>query len=99
VKAPKIFIFSILYQLVKLIIFSSLLEGQLPHPKGKHNNSKGKDIAFGGMIGPICSLMAVVNLRGHIALYCSFVLVKQNNLAIFLKVRSESKITDLDTQL
>lgn len=98
VKSPEILESPLHYHPVELVILSGHLEWQLAHHKCKEEHSKGEDIGIGGMIGPICTFMTVVNLGRHISFPCAFMLVEQDNFSISLEMRSKAKITKFDAE-
>lgn len=97
-KTPEIFVFFVDEQSIKLVFGDCVLKRQGSHHQCEENDAQSEDITLGDIIFLSLHVLAKVDLRSHISLPRSFVLTKVDDLTLFFKIRSESKVTDLHTQ-
>lgn len=96
VMGPELCPFLLLYESKKPITACRILKGKLIEHQGKEENPEGEDISFGGIVAVRFGLLTGDDFRGHIPLPGSFVLIKEQEGLIDLKVGGESKITDFE---
>ena len=75
----------------------SILKRKISKNQREENDSEGKNVSLCCIILLLIIFGALMNLRSHIAFFCSFIIFEFEYFSVLKEARSEPEVTDFET--